>query len=141
MNREPFTIEETYNAPIGKVWSALTDRSEMKQWYFDIKEFKPEVGFEFQFYGGTEERQYLHLCKIVDVVKEQKIAYTWRYKGFEGDTLVTFELKNENGKTHVKLAHEGVETFQKDNPDFAAENFAAGWTEIIKRMLKDYLEK
>ena len=30
----------------------------MKQWYFDLAEFKPEVGFKFQFMGGTEDNQY-----------------------------------------------------------------------------------
>ncbi len=33
---EPFIIERTYNAPVSKVWSAITDKDQMKQWYFDI---------------------------------------------------------------------------------------------------------
>jgi uncharacterized protein YndB with AHSA1/START domain len=47
MENDPFVIERTYNAPIAKVWKALTDKNDMKQWYFDLSEFKPEVGFEF----------------------------------------------------------------------------------------------
>src|SRR6266480_6255839 len=46
---EPLVIERTFNAPAARVWSALTNNDEMKRWYFDLKEFKPEVGFEFQF--------------------------------------------------------------------------------------------
>ena len=57
MKNEPFVIERTFNAPIEKVQNAITDKDEMTQWYFDIKTFKPEVGFEFQFYAGTEEKQ------------------------------------------------------------------------------------
>lgn len=50
----------------------------MKQWYFDIKEFKPEVGFEFQFYGGTEEKRYLHLCKNLEAQEtEIQLALRW----------------------------------------------------------------
>src|SRR5207253_1488269 len=42
-------IERTYNAPIAAVWQALTDVDQMRQWYFALKEFRPEVGFEFEF--------------------------------------------------------------------------------------------
>ena len=42
-------IERTFNAPVPRVWKALTDVEEMRRWYFDLKEFKPEVGFEFEF--------------------------------------------------------------------------------------------
>ena len=52
MNNEPFVIERTYNAPVEKVWKAITDNDLMKQWYFKIAAFKPEVGFEFSFDGG-----------------------------------------------------------------------------------------
>ena len=45
MNKSPFVIERVYNAPIQLVWEAITNRDQMKQWYFDLKEFKPEVGF------------------------------------------------------------------------------------------------
>ncbi|HYJ64426.1 MAG TPA: SRPBCC domain-containing protein, partial [Parafilimonas sp.] len=53
MNNESFVIERTYNAPVNKVWKAITDRDLMQQWYFNIAAFKPEVGFEFTFDGGS----------------------------------------------------------------------------------------
>ncbi len=43
MNTEPFVIEQTYNAPVSKVWKAITDKDDMKQWYFNLAEFKPEL--------------------------------------------------------------------------------------------------
>ena len=51
MKSEPFVIKRTFNAPIERVWKAIKDKNDMKQWYFDIPEFKPQVGFEFQFEG------------------------------------------------------------------------------------------
>jgi uncharacterized protein YndB with AHSA1/START domain len=79
---QPFVIERTFNAPVLKVWKAITDKDEMKKWYFDLKEFKPEVGFEFRFYGGPDEnRQYLHICKITEVIPGRKLAYNWKYDG------------------------------------------------------------
>ena len=51
MKAEPVINEVLLNAPVAKVWKAITDKDDMKQWYFDLAEFKPEVGFEFQFKG------------------------------------------------------------------------------------------
>ncbi|MBC7829978.1 MAG: SRPBCC domain-containing protein, partial [Chitinophagaceae bacterium] len=111
MKTEPFVIEKIYNAPLEKVWKAITDKVAMKQWYFDIDEFKPEVGFEFQFEGGSEESAYLHLCKITEVIVGKKLTYSWRYDGYEGNSFVTWELFAEGDKTRLKLTHEGLETF------------------------------
>src|SRR5439155_7949388 len=40
-------VERTFKAPVARVWQALTDVEQMRQWYFDLKEFKPQVGLEF----------------------------------------------------------------------------------------------
>ena len=141
MNTQPFTIERTFNAPIEKVWQAITDKDQMKKWYFDLAEFKPVVGFEFQFIGkGLKGEEYLHLCKVTDVVPGKKIAYSWTYEKYEGYSVVSFELFPEGDKTRLKLTHEGLETFPANNPDFAKENFVAGWTELIGTLLKNFVE-
>jgi uncharacterized protein YndB with AHSA1/START domain len=141
MKDEPIIIERTYSSPIEKVWKAITDKNEMKQWYFDLNDFKPEVGFEFEFDGGNEDRVYTHLCKVTEVVIGKKITYSWRYKGYEGQSFVTFELFDEGKNTRVKLTHQGLETFPSDIPDFAKENFVEGWKDIIGRSLKEFVEK
>lgn len=142
MKEEPFVIERRYSAPVEKVWKAITDKDEMKQWYFDLSEFKPVVGFEFQFTGeGHKGEKYLHLCKITDVVPNKKLTYSWRYDGYEGNSFVTFELFEEGDKTRLKLTHEGLETFPMNNPDFAKESFAEGWTYIVGKSLKEFVEK
>lgn len=141
MKDEPIVVVKTVNAPAAKVWKALTDKDEMKKWYFDIPEFKPVTGLEFQFVGGDEENQFLHLCKVMEVIPGKKLAHTWRYEGYEGNTLVTFELFDEgNETTTVKLTHEGVETFPKI-PSFKKENFVGGWNQIIGVSLPEFLEE
>jgi len=132
-------IECVFNAPVPKVWRALTDKEQIKKWSFEIKEFVPQLGFEFQFYGEKDGVKYIHHCKITEVIVERKLAYSWRYEGHEGDSLVTFELFDEGNKTRLKLTHEGLETFPK-SPDFAQENFMKGWTMIIGENLKKFVE-
>ncbi|HEV7424022.1 MAG TPA: SRPBCC domain-containing protein, partial [Candidatus Paceibacterota bacterium] len=51
MSNQPFIIEQVYDVPVSKVWDAITDNEQMKKWYFQMKDFKPVVGFEFSFSG------------------------------------------------------------------------------------------
>lgn len=138
MKNEPLIIRRTYDAPVNQVWQALTDKEKMKQWYFDIPEFKPEVGSVFSFEAGPADKKYLHECKITEIVPNKKIAYTWYYPGYEGQSEVSFELSGENGKTHLTLTHKGLETFVQT--EFAKENFNKGWASFAGR-LEEFLKK
>ncbi len=142
MENKIINLERLLNADVKKVWSALTDKNEMKLWYFDLQEFKAEVGFVFQFTGGpSPEKQYLHICEIVELIPEKKLTYSWRYDGYSGISYVSFELYPQGNKTLLKLTHKDIGTFPSDNTDFAIQNFEAGWDEIINTSLKNYLEK
>ena len=138
---EPFVIERTFIASADKIWKAITDRNEMEKWYFNLREFKPIVGFEFEFTVGSPDGiQYLHKCKVTEVIPGKKLTHSWRYDGYPGISYVTWELFPEGDKTIVKLSHEGLETFPQDISDFARENFAAGWTHIVGTSLKNFVE-
>lgn len=140
MKENPIVVEVVYHVPVKKVWRAITDKKQMKEWYFDVSDFKPAPGFEFQFNGGTEKKAYVHLCKIVEVIPEKKLSYTWRFQGFSGNSLLTFELFGKDENTRIKVTHEGLETFPPD-PDFAKENFRQGWNQIIGSGLKNFVER
>ena len=136
------SAERIFNAPVQKVWKAITDKNDMKQWYFDLKEFKPEVGFEFQFLAGDDKKQWLHLCRITEVIDKKKISYSWRYDGYTGISYVTFELFPEENKTRLRLTHSGLESFPGDSvPELKKENFEEGWKSIIGSSLSEFLEK
>ena len=136
----PIVVEHTYNAPASKIWKAITDKTEMKKWYFDLAEFKAEAGFKFEFSGGpSPEKQYLHLCEVTEVIPEKKLTCSWRYDGYPGNSFVTFELFPQGDKTKLILTHTDLETFPQDNPDFARKNFVEGWNHIINVSLKNYL--
>src|SRR5271154_4217765 len=106
---EPLVVERIYDAPIALVWRAISTREDIERWFFDFKGFKPQPGAEFEFTFEHNDMTYHHRCKITEVVAQKKIAYTWRYDGHEGDSLVTFELFDEGKKTRLKLTHEGLE--------------------------------
>lgn len=142
METKPLIVERSYNAPIEKVWKAITDRDQMKEWYFELEEFKAEKGFKFRFRGGDEKVQYLHECEVLVVDPPHKLSYTWTYPEHnKGYSVVNWELfKETEDKTLLKLSHEGLETFPKDQPNFAVKSFTEGWNFILGESLKNYVE-
>jgi uncharacterized protein YndB with AHSA1/START domain len=141
MDTQPIILEQLFDVPVSKVWRAITDKNEMKNWYFDLADFRAETGFTFRFSGGpSPERQYLHLCEVTEMIVEKKLTYSWRYEGYAGKSFVTFELFEQGSKTLLRLTHKGLETFPGDNADFDRRNFNEGWNAIVYTSLKNYLE-
>ena len=136
---EPFIIERTYDAPLELVWRAISTREDIERWFFDFKGFKPQPGVAFEFDVEHDGHTFRHRCIVKEVVPQKKIAYSWRYDGYEGDSLVTFELFADGKKTKVKVTHTGLETFPQ-LPQFARKNFERGWTQLIGASLKDVVE-
>ncbi|WP_126651459.1 SRPBCC family protein [Chryseobacterium aureum] len=138
----PITIQYTINASAEKVWKALTDKNEMKSWYFDIQDFVLEQGAEFNFYEPGGANKYHHQGRILEIVPVQKLKHTWSYPDFSAlKTMVTWELLPEEGSTLVKLTHEDIENFKDLGESFSRQNFTEGWNTIIGQSLKEYLEK
>ncbi len=129
------------SAPIDQVWNAITQKEIMKEWYFDLEEFKPEPGFTFTFTAGPDGRSYIHECTITRAEKPALLEYSWKYRGYEGESFVLFELTAEGDKTRIRLTHRGLESFPASNPDFAAKNFEGGWTALIGKRLVALFEK
>ena len=140
MNTSPLIVEHTYNASPDKVWKAITDAEQMKKWYLDVPGFRPEVGYTFEFWGGDETNKLRHFGEVKEVIEGKKISYSWRFEGYPGDSLVTWELFPDGDKTRLVLTHEGIETFRGDlHPEMKRENFM-GWSHVLDTMLKDFVE-
>jgi uncharacterized protein YndB with AHSA1/START domain len=140
MESGPIVIEKTFEASAATIWQALTNKDLMKQWYFNLEEFKPELGFEFRFAGGPDGKSYNHICVVVEVQKEESLAYTWRYEGYDGVSTVSFDLSPQGDQTKLTLTHKDIGSFPADNPDFARANFVEGWNQIINVSLTEFLE-
>lgn len=137
---EPIIIEQTLDAPAGKVWEAITNKDQMKKWFFEtIDSFKPEAGFKTQFTVFNNGKEYLHLWTVTEVVPEKRIVYTWQYGSYPGDSRVIWELSSKNTQTTLKLIHEGQGSFPQDNPDFTREAGIEGWNFFIRKGLKEFL--
>lgn len=141
MKLDHLIVEGIYNVSSDKVWSAITNLDEMRNWYFQLEDFKPKVGFKFDFLGGPENgKQYLHLCEVIEVDEGKKIVYTWRYDNYPGNSSVSWELLDKGDTTLVKLTHTGLETFAGLGAEFEKTSFNEGWNYFLHKALKGYLE-
>lgn len=138
---ENVKVSVKVNAPVDKVWNALTDKEQMKNWYFDIPDFELKEGNAFNFYEPGEGRKFHHHCEITEVVPQEKLKHSWTYPDVSKEkTLVKWELKPENEGTVVTLVHKGLENFHHLGEDFYPESFQKGWEDILGKALKEYVE-
>ena len=137
----PIIIEESFKAPISKVWSAITKLDEMVKWYFEnIPEFKAEIGFSTRFDIVSGDRTFPHIWTITEVIAEEKIAYRWQYENYRGDSIVEFNLLEENERTNLKLKVNILEDFPDEVPEFKRDSCIGGWTYFINNRLKTHIE-
>lgn len=139
---EPIIVECQINAPIEKVWKALTDKEEMKIWYFDIPDFKLGLFEIFNFYEPGDEKKYHHQAQILEIVTEKKLKHTWNYPQLsKGKTMIIWELESNGDETLIRLTHDEVDNLKDLGANFSEEAFIEGWNEIISQSLKLHLEK
>ncbi len=135
-------VKQRVNAPVERVWSALTDKAQMKEWYFDIPDFELGLHNEFNFYEPGDAQKFHHHGEILEIIPNAKLKHSWTYPEFSKDkTLVRWELEPDGDGTMVTLTHKGLENFDHLGADFATSKFEEGWNEIVSKSLKDYVEK
>lgn len=142
INEGPIIVEETFNVSIESVWKAITEIDLMRQWYFEnIPSFEAEVGFETQFNVENEGRIFPHMWKVTEAIPNKKIVYTWKFENYPGDSIVEWELSEQDNSTKLKLKVIVLEDFPDDIPEFKRESCIGGWEYFINNRLKEFLEK
>jgi uncharacterized protein YndB with AHSA1/START domain len=133
------TLDCIFDSTKEKVWEAITNSEIMKIWYFDITNFKLEIGNEFTFYepGGNS---YLHKCEILNFEENKLLQHTWTHpEHSKGSSVLTWKIDEIDTKVKVTLTHEGLESFADAGPNFSPENFEMGWNALVKTSLRNYL--
>jgi uncharacterized protein YndB with AHSA1/START domain len=143
MEAKPLIVECSYNVPIERIWTAITDKEQMKEWYFELDEFRAEKGFIFHFTVGDDKIQYLHECEVLVADAPDKLIYSWTYPEHNnGYSVVTWELFDQGENcTLLKLTHTGLDSFPQESANFALSGFKAGWNFILGESLAKYLKK
>ncbi|KKI93455.1 hypothetical protein WQ54_04255 [Bacillus sp. SA1-12] len=127
-----------FKAPIEKVWQAVSTAEGIAEWFMP-NDFEPKVGHEFTLHSPYEKSP----CKVLEVDPPNGLSFTWGKFGWK----VSFELKEQDGKTEFTLIHSGWGA-PDDIVGPAGETFAVirnrmnnGWNGIVDERLRKVVEE
>jgi uncharacterized protein YndB with AHSA1/START domain len=137
----PVVVNESFSISRKKLWDIITQPHHMTKWFFEnIPNFMAEVGFETAFDVKSDTRVFPHQWKITEVIPHQKIVYDWHYEGYDGRSIVSFELEDDGLNTQLVVTHINTQPYDESIPEFKQESCNQGWNYFIKDRLKSYIE-
>lgn len=140
------TVEEirtstTIDAPIERVWQAITTPSEMKQWFFGVDteaDWRP--GGRLVHRGEYAGKPYIDQGEVVEIEPPKRLVHThWSdVSGLpdapENYQVVAWDLTPRNGATELAITERNLPS------DEAAKTSEQGWatalaslTELLER--------
>jgi uncharacterized protein YndB with AHSA1/START domain len=137
-------VSNKYNVPTHLLWEVLTKKHHMKNWYFDFADdWKLNIGNQFEWLSADNECvKWLHLGVIMEVIDNKKLVHSWEYPGFQGSSIVTWELLSvDDNSTQLELTHHFKVPFDPNVEALRIENFEKGWAHILRNSLMEYIEK
>jgi len=138
----PIIVKQDFNCSVSRLWTAITDASEMRKWMFEqIQSYEPVVNFETSFDLHHEGRLFRHMWKILEVEANHLIKTNWTFEGYPGQSIVSFEISpTDDGSSMLTVTAIALEDFPQDIPEFKRESGLGGWNFLLKESLKDHLE-
>ena len=141
----PYDIEKQIelNAPVARVWKALTDYREFGEW-FGVKLESPfAVGQTAR--GHITYPGYEHLvleARVVAMDPERLFSFTWHPYAIdpavdystETPTLVEFRLEKTGSGTRLRVTESGFDQIPASRRSLALRMNEGGWAEQMKNI-------
>ena len=145
--KKPLIIENSIdiNAPASKVWDALVNPEQTKKYMFGcetVSEWK--VGAPLLWKGMYEGKEMIFVKgDILDIVPLRRLVYTTIDPNSNIDDksenylAVTYELKEENGRTHFTVTQGDYATVADGEKRYKdSYNNGEGWNPILREIKK-----
>ena len=109
--------EITINAPAERIFEALVDPEQRKQWWgregrFQATDVESDlrVGGKWKMSGSGFGRPFTVSGEYRAIERPRLLAFTWRpsWQASSAETLVRFDLFETDGKTTVRITHSGL---------------------------------
>jgi len=125
-------LERVYPHPIESIWTALTDRRAIEQWWVET-DFEPEVGHEFYFQDEPQGSWDGRVTgRVLEVSAPTRIRFSWQGDGH--DTTVCYQLERLESGTRLTIEHDG---FQGMRGLLLRTLLRFGWGKLVKRLLPE----
>ncbi len=122
------------------VFKAISDPSELTNWFPDAAILEPRVGgkTKFSYYKDSKrmttcasDHDKVNEGRVLEFVKNKKLSYTWQHMDVPDfpETVVTWELEEiSKNKTRLTLTHTGF-----TNKNQVKEHFE-GWSFFLNEL-------
>lgn len=121
----------TLNAPIDKVWEMVSSGEKISLWFME-NDLKPEVGSKFTIHSIFGSAP----CEVEEVQPPNKLSFTWDNFGWH----VTFEAKEDGGKTKFNIIHSGwgnaddIVPVVKEKSSEIRDRMEFGWANVLNAL-------
>ena len=130
-------VKTIINAPLGKVWDALTKPEIIKQYFFGTQTTTSwEKGSPITFDGEWEGKSYHDKGTVLDVQKNRLIKYSYwsSMSGIEDQpenyVIVTYALAGNDDNVELTITQENI-------PDEKTkEHSEANWKKVLNDLKK-----
>jgi uncharacterized protein YndB with AHSA1/START domain len=115
-NKLSVKVSRDINAPVSKVWQALTDPALIKQYLFGTETSSDwKKGSPITYTGVWEGKSYKDKGKIVDIIPE-RLLHTTYFSSMSGKedkpenyANVIYEVKPSNGQSVITISQDNIE--------------------------------
>jgi len=131
-------VDTVINAPAKRVWKALTDPAEVKQYLFgtDMTVSEWKVGGTILYKGIWKDKEYTDKGKILKYEPEKRLVSTY-WSGLSGKAdipenyqIVSYILSPAEGGTKLTITQENIDT--EESKKHSEEN----WGMVLKGIKK-----
>lgn len=135
--RPSLAIVRKFDAAPAKIWRALTEPQMLKQWMGPSDAFRVAVAEadlredgRYRIVMVSPDGQEHDVSGVYrEIVPNKKLVYTWAWKSTpERESLVTIELRAEDGGTRFTLRHEQLADEE------SRDHHKQGWNGCLDRL-------
>ena len=130
-------VKTNINAPLGKVWDALTRPDIIKQYFFGTRTTTSwEKGSPITFDGEWEGKSYHDKGTVLDFQKNKLIKYNYwsSISGIEDKpenyVIVTYELREMENDVELTITQENIPDEKRK------EHSEANWKQVLNDLKK-----
>jgi len=124
------------------IWNALTDPSEIENWWSDEVVLEARVGGNFrEVWEDDDGNEQLASGKVLKLKNNEFITFSWRERDWpkEANTQCTLTIQDQGSHRTLSLVHEGWETLPEAKRSQTIKDFKLGWNYHLKE-LQSYLD-
>ena len=120
--RLEISMQERFDAPIDRVWQALTDPAMIERWLMKPEGYEATVGSRFIL--RTAPRADCAgevVCEVLELSPPNRVVWSWRGAQDPATTRLVIELQADERGTHLTLRHTG------ESDERTVRSTSGGW--------------